>query len=91
MVERHARHDDFRLIMVDWKMPDMDDLEATRTIRTIRKADATIIPIVTMSANAFEEDVQKSLENGISAHLSKLLDTELMFATLDKLIFGRKE
>ena len=79
------------VIFMDIRMPFMDGLEATRTIRTIRKADATRIPIVAMSANAFEEDVQKSLASGMNAHLSKPLDAELMFSTLEKLIFNRKE
>ena len=82
---------EFAVILMDIRMPFMDGLEAARTIRTIRKADATRIPIVAMSANAFEEDVQKSLASGMNAHLSKPLDAELMFSTLEKLIFNRKE
>lgn len=82
---------EFAVILMDIRMPFMDGLEAARTIRTIRKADATRIPIVAMSANAFEEDVQKSLASGMSTHLSKPLDAELMFSTLEKLIFNRKE
>ena len=82
---------EYAVILMDIRMPYMDGLEATRTIRTIRKADAGKVPIVAMSANAFEEDVQKSLESGMNAHLSKPLDAELMYATLDKLIFKRRE
>jgi CheY-like chemotaxis protein len=82
---------EYAAILMDIRMPYMDGLEATRTIRAIRKADAGKVPIVAMSANAFDEDVQKSLESGMNAHLSKPLDAELMYATLDKLIFKRRE
>lgn len=82
-----SRIGEFSIILMDIRMPFMDGLEATRTIRGIRKADATTVPIVAMSANAFEEDVQKSLDSGMNAHLSKPLDADLMYATLDKLIF----
>ena len=76
----------YAAILMDIRMPYMDGLEATKTIRAIRKEDSRTIPIVAMSANAFDEDVQKSLESGMNDHLSKPLDTEQMYAVLDRLI-----
>ena len=76
----------YAAILMDIRMPYMDGLEATKTIRAIRKEDSQTIPIVAMSANAFDEDVQKSLESGMNDHLSKPLDTEQMYAVLDRLI-----
>ena len=73
-------------ILMDIRMPFMDGLEATKTIRSIRKEDSKTIPIVAMSANAFDEDVQKSLECGMNAHLSKPLEMDKLYALLDKLI-----
>jgi len=61
----------YDLILMDIMMPVMDGLEATRTIRTIERADCRTIPIVAMSANAFDEDVRMSLESGMNGHLSK--------------------
>lgn len=55
---------------------DMDGLEAIRRIRKLDRADAENIPIFAMTANAFTEDVQKSLESGATEHLMKPLDIE---------------
>lgn len=64
----------YDIIFMDIMMPNMDGLEATRTIRNIEREDCRTIPIVAMSANAFEEDVKKSIASGMNAHLSKPLD-----------------
>ena len=52
-------------------MPVMDGLEATKRIRTLGKADSRSIPIVAMTANAFDEDTKKSIESGMNGHMSK--------------------
>ena len=67
-------------------MPVMDGLEATRAIRAIKRADAAGIPIVAMSANAFDDDVKKSLASGMDAHLSKPIEVDILYATLDQLL-----
>ena len=54
-----------------YKSQVMDGLEATRLIRALNRPDARTVPIVAMSANAFEEDMKKSLESGMNAHLAK--------------------
>ena len=73
-------------ILMDVRMPEMDGLEATRVIRSLDRTDAKTIPIVALTANAFDEDVQRSLQAGLNAHLSKPVEPEVLFETLDKLI-----
>ena len=73
-------------ILMDMRMPEMDGLEATRTIRAMDREDARAIPIIALTANAFDEDVQRSLQAGLDAHLSKPVQLEVLFATLEDLI-----
>ena len=73
-------------ILMDVRMPVMDGLEATRTLRKLSRPDAQTIPIIAMTANAFDEDVQRSLQAGMNAHLSKPVDLERLKETLRELI-----
>ena len=73
-------------ILMDMRMPVMDGLEATRRIRALDRADAKRIPMIALTANAFDEDVQRSLQAGLNAHLSKPVDAEALFSTLESLI-----
>ncbi|MBE5918139.1 MAG: response regulator [Pseudobutyrivibrio ruminis] len=70
-------------ILMDMRMPEMDGIEATEKIRTMNRDDSKTIPIIALTANAFDEDVQHSLQAGMNAHLSKPIDTKLLFETLD--------
>ena len=72
-------------------MPEMDGLEATRTIRAMNRPDAAIIPIIALTANAFDEDVQRSLQAGMNAHLSKPVEPDRLYQTLEELIFAADE
>jgi signal transduction histidine kinase/CheY-like chemotaxis protein len=74
-------------ILMDIRMPHMDGLEATRAIRSSSHPDHYSVPIIAMTANAFEEDVHKSLEAGMDAHLSKPVDIRQMYQTLNRLIY----
>lgn len=78
----------YDVILMDIRMPEMDGLTATRKIRESSHADNNRIPIVAMTANAFEEDVRKSFEAGMDGHLSKPVDIRQMYATLDGIIYG---
>lgn len=60
----------------------MDGYEAARAIRNLAREDAKSVPIIAMSANAFEEDINKSLEAGMNVHLSKPIDSSRLFASL---------
>ena len=74
-------------ILMDVRMPEMDGLEATAAIRALDRPDAKSIPIVAMTANAFDEDVQRSLQAGMNAHLSKPVEPEHLYQTLEELIW----
>ncbi|MBR4473106.1 MAG: response regulator [Oscillospiraceae bacterium] len=73
-------------ILMDVRMPVMDGLEATRAIRALDRPDAKSIPIIAMTANAFDEDVQQSLQAGMNAHLSKPVEPERLYEMLSQMI-----
>ena len=73
-------------VLMDIRMPVMDGLEAARNIRLFDKSDAQTIPIIAMTANAFDEDVEKSHAAGMNAHLAKPIDPEKLFAVLQEFI-----
>lgn len=87
-VELFAEHPAgyYDAILMDMRMPEMDGLEATHTIRAMERDDAKTIPIIALTANAFDEDVQRSMQAGLNAHLSKPVQPELLFETLENLI-----
>ena len=73
-------------VLMDMRMPEMDGLEATTAIRAMDRSDAKKIPIIALTANAFDEDVQRSLQAGLNAHLSKPVEPETLYSTLESLI-----
>ena len=73
----------YDLILMDIMMPVMNGLEATRKIRQLSREDCQRIPIIAMSANAFDEDVKRSLASGMNAHLSKPVNVEKLIETLE--------
>jgi CheY-like chemotaxis protein len=87
-VDLYAEHEPgyYAAILMDMRMPVMDGLEATRIIRSMEKEDAKTIPIIALTANAFDEDVQQSLQAGLNAHLSKPVEPKALYETLEKLI-----
>ncbi len=76
----------FSVILMDIRMPVMNGLEATKAIRKLKRPDAKKIPIIAMTANAFDTDIEKSLAAGMNAHLSKPIEPEDLYETLAKLI-----
>ena len=80
-VER-CRQKDFDIIIMDIMMPVMDGITATKKIRSLERLDAKAIPIIAMTANAFEEDAKKCVEAGMNAHLSKPLQMEQVVETI---------
>ncbi len=87
-VERFRESEEgyFNAVLMDIRMPLMDGLDATRHIRTMNRSDAKSIPIVALTANAFDEDVQQSLEAGMNAHLSKPIDPDALYRLLEELM-----
>ena len=77
----------YSAILMDVRMPVMDGLEAAAAIRALDRPDAKRIPIIALTANAFDEDVQRSLQAGMNAHLTKPVDSEHLYQTLEELIF----
>ena len=73
-------------ILMDIRMPVMDGLKATEAIRALDHPDAKKVPIIAMTANAFDEDVQRSLKAGMNAHLTKPADPEQLYKALQELI-----
>ena len=87
-LEKFAHSDvgTYDAILMDIRMPEMDGLEATAKIRALDRADAKTIPIIALTANAFDEDVQRSLQAGMNAHLSKPIDNDALFDMLQSVI-----
>ena len=81
----------YAAILMDSRMPEMDGLEAAAAIRAMDRADAKRIPIIALTANAFDEDVQRSLQAGMNAHLSKPVDSDRMIRVLGELVYQAEE
>ena len=77
--------DYYDMILMDIQMQEMDGYEATKRIRNLDDARADI-PIVAMTANAFEEDRQKALESGMNAHVSKPVDMNMLFKVMAQIL-----
>ena len=90
-IERFAASapDEYAAILMDVRMPIIDGLEATRAIRALSHPRAKTVPIIAMSANAFQEDMERSVQAGMNVHLSKPLDIELVKTQLQ--IYIQKE
>ena len=87
-VECFARNEagHFAAVLMDMRMPVMDGPAATRAIRGLDRPDAAAIPIIALTANAFEEDVKACLQAGMNAHLSKPVDIEQLKALLARIL-----
>ena len=80
----------YDVILMDIMMPVMDGLDATRAIRAMNREDCRRIPIVAMSANAFDDDLKKSVECGMNGHLSKPVEVEKLYKMLKDVLSGSK-
>ena len=76
----------YDLILMDVQMPEMDGYEATRRIRALPDKKKAAIPIVAMTANAFEEDQKNALNVGMNGHIAKPLDIQKLFQVLSELL-----
>ena len=78
------------ILITDIRMPVMDGLAATREIRSMDRPDAKTIPIIAMTANVFDEDVEKSKRAGMDAHLAKPVEPEKLYDAMAILIAERE-
>ena len=79
----------FDAILMDLRMPVMDGLTATREIRKLKRPDAKTVPIIAVTANAFQEDVERCMQAGMDMHIAKPADSDLLMQTLSRLIASR--
>ena len=80
--------EEIHLAIVDVMMPKMDGYTATREIRTLNNSKCANIPIIAMTANAFEEDRKKAIKAGMNGHIAKPISSDVILENLDQ-IFGR--
>lgn len=76
----------YDLILLDIQMPVMNGYEAAKAIRESKKTDAKVIPILAMSANAFDEDVERSVQSGMNGHIAKPINMETLIQVLKKYV-----
>ena len=76
----------YQLVLMDVQMPEMDGYEATRNIRALENAELASIPILAMTANAFEEDRQEALRCGMNGHIAKPINIEKLLETLNAIL-----
>ncbi|MEG0423098.1 MAG: response regulator [Erysipelotrichaceae bacterium] len=91
-IETFAQKPDgyYDAILMDIRMPIMDGLTATKSIRQMRKSDAKSIPIIAMTANAFEEDIEATKDVGMNAHLAKPIEPALLYQTMQRFLMEDK-
>ena len=80
----------YQLVLMDVQMPVMSGYEAVREIRQLENQRLAGIPVIAMTANAFEEDKQEALRNGMDGHIAKPINIELLFTTLNKVLARAK-
>lgn len=81
----------YAMILMDIQMPDMNGLEAARSIRALNHPDAESILIIALSANAFQEDINRALESGMNGYLSKPIEPERLYRLLDEKLADYRE
>ena len=81
---QEADEEYYDIILMDIQMPNMNGYDATRTIRSLKDSEKANIPILAMTANAFEEDKREVYRCGMNGHLAKPLDMKILAATLEK-------
>ena len=76
----------YQVVLMDVQMPVMNGYEAAREIRRLENHSLASIPILAMTANAFEEDKQEALRCGMNGHIAKPIDIETLFQTLHEVL-----
>ncbi|MEG2000904.1 MAG: response regulator, partial [Evtepia sp.] len=88
-IEIFAQRDEgyYDAILMDIRMPMMDGLTATKAIRQMRKGDAKTIPIIAMTANAFDDDIETTKAAGMNAHLAKPIEPVILYQTMQRFLY----
>ena len=76
----------YHAILMDVRMPIMNGIDATKAIRALNREDAATIPIIAMTADAFDEERKKTLEAGMNYHLSKPINPRLLYKILSEFL-----
>ena len=71
-------------VLMDLRMPVMDGYEAARAIRALDRDDAESVPIIALTADAYEEDVKKCLAAGMNGHVAKPVEPEILYAAMER-------
>ncbi len=79
----------YEVILMDIMMPVMNGLDAAKAIRQLGREDCRTIPIIAMSANAFDDDLKKSVECGMNGHLSKPVEVDKLYRLLGRVVQRR--
>ncbi len=80
----------YQAILMDIRMPEMDGLEATQKIRAMKKEGAQKIPILAMTANAFQEEIEYARQIGMNDYLTKPIDGDILFGALAQAFYGKR-
>ena len=76
----------YKVVLMDIQMPVLNGYEATKKIRNLENKELASIPVIAMSANAFEEDKQEALKSGMNGHIAKPIDVPALFDTLNSVL-----
>ena len=76
-------------VLMDIQMPVMNGYQASRAIRSLDNKDLADIPIIALTANAFDEDKKEALANGMNAHIAKPVDAGILYETLRNILSGK--
>lgn len=88
---REMPEDFYQCILMDIRMPVMNGIEAAKAIRSCDRQYASKVPIIALTANAFQEDIESTKKAGMNAHLSKPIQPDVMFAELKKIISSHEK
>ncbi len=83
---KSSEHNYHQLILMDVQMPVMNGYEATKAIRNLKDKELSQIPILAMTANAFEEDKQEAFKSGMNGHIAKPIDIDNLMETLETIL-----
>lgn len=81
---QNSAPNEFAFILMDVRMPVMDGMEATTCIRSLHRADAATVPVIALTANTFQEDIDACLQAGMNDHVGKPINPKTLYATIAK-------